>query len=163
MPRPRLAALALALSLSLVLTAAIGLAAGPYSAADLEGVWIWESDSGTGGAIAFKRQDERSVVVKAFTDYAIDEIYAMEGRATVSSDGAVEIDLTFMSETHQNEFKVKDYGRGKFVASDRVELQVDMDYTNASGSRKFSRVWTMNRVPADKLPEAVRKKFKIKS
>ncbi|MFH1058046.1 MAG: hypothetical protein V1797_05100 [Pseudomonadota bacterium] len=161
MPRSRLAALACALVLAL--TAAPALAAGPYSAANLTGVWLFEADSGTGGAIAFIRQDERTAVVKAFSDYAIDEIYAMEGRATVSADGAVEIDLKFMSETHQNEFTVQDRCRGKFIASDRIELNVDMDYTSANGTRKFQRTWKMQRVPADKLPKAVREKFDLKS
>ncbi|MFZ5584939.1 MAG: hypothetical protein ACOZHQ_03310 [Thermodesulfobacteriota bacterium] len=157
MPRHRLAALVLALVLALI--AFPGLASGQYSAADLEGVWQWEALTGTGGAIAFKRQDAGKAVVKGFTDYAIDDVYAMEGDARVAADGGVELDLKFMAEHHQNEFEVQNTCRGKFLAKDKIELDVVMNYTSKDGKRQFSRTWLMKKVPADKLPKDVRDKF----
>lgn len=164
MSNSRLAAptLAVILAMTLALAALPSPAAGSYSAADLEGVWQWEAKTGTGGAIAFKRQDANTAVVKAFTDYAIDDVYAMEGKAKVAADGGVEIELSFMAEHHQNEFGVKDRCRGKFLAPDKIELEVEINYSSQDGKRKYARTWVMQKVPADKLPKGVREKFSSK-
>lgn len=137
MPRTRLTVLVLVLCLCLA--AAPGLASMPFSAADLEGVWQWEADTGTGGAIAFQRQDGAALKIKAFTDFVIDDVYELRGQARVAADGGVEMTLHFMAEHHQNEFAVQNTCRGRFLAPDKIEFKVEMDYRSRDGNRNFSR------------------------